>query len=66
MTSTIPTEGAPTPVYYVRHPDGTFSVAEPQPTPEQIEAQREHNAQCDRSHGGGVCPDPHCFRGRSK
>ncbi len=50
------------PVYYVRHPDGTFSIAEPQPTDDQIALQRNIYAQCDRKHGGAVCEDPGCYR----
>lgn len=53
--------GAPT--YYVRHPDGSFSVAKPQPSAEDIERQRNFvYAQCDQKHGGGTCADPYCRR----
>lgn len=51
------------PTYYVRHPDGSFSIAVPPPTPEQIAAQADFRyALCDRQHGGGVCEDPDCHR----
>lgn len=51
-----------TPTYYVRHPDGSFSIAEVQPNQEQIAAQSEYvYAQCDRHHAGGVCEDPDCY-----
>lgn len=48
------------PTYYVRHPDGSISIAEPQPTAEQIAAQDRCYAQCDCKHEGGCCPDPDC------
>ena len=54
------------PTYYVRHPDGSISIAEPQPTQEQIASQRHVYAQCDRKHGGGVCEDPGCHRSVSE
>lgn len=59
------TEGAttsPQPLYYVRHPDGSFSVAAPQPTAEQIAAQNGDYAQCDGAHAGSCCEDPCCHR----
>lgn len=56
------TPGPILPTYYVRHPDGSFSIAEPQPSIEQIAAQRTTYAQCDHVHGGWVCEDPDCYR----
>lgn len=50
------------PTYYVRHPDGSYSIAQPQPTPEQIASQPRAYAQCDREHGGSCCEDPDCYR----
>lgn len=50
------------PTYYVRHPDGTYSIATPQPTDEEIAVQDGKFAQCDREHGGSVCGDPDCHR----
>lgn len=48
------------PTYYVQHPDGTYSVASPQPTPEELAQQDGTYAQCDQSHGGSCCGDPDC------
>lgn len=50
------------PTYYVRHPDGSYSIAEPQPPQEQIAKQRNVYAQCDQKHGGSCCEDPYCWR----
>lgn len=50
------------PTYYVRHPDGSYSIAAPQPTQEQIAQQRTVYAQCDQRHGGSCCEDPYCWR----
>lgn len=59
-------QGEMRPTYYVRHPDGSISIAVPQPTPEQIAAQADYiYAQCDRKHGGGVCEDPDCHVSRA-
>ncbi len=50
------------PTYYVRHPDGSISIARPQPSAEDIERQRDYVfAQCDHKHGGGTCQDPSCY-----
>jgi hypothetical protein len=50
------------PTYYVRHPDGSYSIAEPQPMHEQIASQHNVYAQCDRKHSGSCCEDPYCYR----
>ena len=49
------------PLYFVRHIDGSFSPANPQPDDETIKAQAPyHYAQCDQKHAGSVCEDPDC------
>lgn len=52
------------PTYYVRHPDGTYSIA--QPTQEQVAAQAADfiYALCDRKHDGSCCEDPDCYRAK--
>jgi hypothetical protein len=57
------TPGPIQPLYYVRHPDGSYSVAQPHPTPEQVARQDGTYALCDGEHGGSVCADPYCHRG---
>lgn len=54
------------PTYFVRHPDGSYSIAQPQPSQEQIAAQSPIYAQCDRKHEGSVCEDPDCYRATSE
>ena len=49
------------PLYFVRHIDGSFSPANPQPDDERIAAQAQYvYAQCDRQHALPVCDDPGC------
>lgn len=60
-------QNTPRPTYYVRHPNGSFSIAVPQPTEAEIAEQREYvYAQCDRKHAGSCCEDPQCYRGTPK
>jgi hypothetical protein len=55
-------DGSIRPTYYVRHLDGSYSVAEPQPTADEIAAQQHFvYALCDGQHGGGTCSDPYCY-----
>jgi len=44
------------PTYYVRHPDDTYSIADPQP----VLLGRAVYAQCDQKHTDSDCEDPYC------
>lgn len=44
--------------YYVRHPDDSYSVADPQPF---LPDPRPPYALCDQKHTDDDCEDPDCY-----
>jgi len=51
----------PTPTYFVGHPDGTYSVAEPQPSVNKPQHQREPEAWFRYENGVRIYYETKCF-----
>lgn len=54
-----PVEQEIKPTYFVSHPDGSFSEANPQPG--EMKSDCHVYAQCDQRHTGSRCEDPYCY-----